>query len=240
MTPTLRYSQPSVNANIAIFALSPDCEKRNHREMSDQDDIIDGKWISARLRVGRRGAKAELARAMGISNDKLSKILKGDRQVQPQEIPRVLRFFGHTMALVQPATSDDMGFAEPAGNTFMPGDREMFRAVCDAIAPDITHISPMISPTMADAAGILRGDLLLLDVQTVPATGDLLVANLIDKDGHSAGTTIRSWLPPWYVPTRSGDQPIHADDGLITPMGVICGVLRGAGVERMRKPIRRR
>lgn len=55
-------------------------------------DVIDGNWIKARL-TGERGEQARLAEAMGIDNDKISKVLKGIRRVQPDEIPRVLAFF---------------------------------------------------------------------------------------------------------------------------------------------------
>lgn len=55
-------------------------------------DIIDGKWISDRL-TGAWGEQARLAEAMGIDGDKVSKILKGKRNVQPAEVPRVVAFF---------------------------------------------------------------------------------------------------------------------------------------------------
>lgn len=55
-------------------------------------DVIDGKWIAKRL-TGRRGEKAELARHMGVGPDVITKILSGDRKVQPEETPRVWSFF---------------------------------------------------------------------------------------------------------------------------------------------------
>lgn len=57
-------------------------------------ETIDGKWIARHL-SRKRGEKARLARAMHISNDQMSKILKGLRAVQPDEVPRVLDFFGY-------------------------------------------------------------------------------------------------------------------------------------------------
>ena len=58
-------------------------------------DEINGSWISARL-TGRRGEKSRLAEAMGIPLNNLSKILSGDRKVQAEEIPAILRFFSET------------------------------------------------------------------------------------------------------------------------------------------------
>jgi hypothetical protein len=55
-------------------------------------DVIDGKWIEARL-SGKRGEQARLAEHMGISPHQMTKILRGIRRVQPEEIPRVISFF---------------------------------------------------------------------------------------------------------------------------------------------------
>jgi phage repressor protein C with HTH and peptisase S24 domain len=55
-------------------------------------DVIDGEWIRVRL-TGERGEMARLARHMGIDQMKLTKVLKGERRVQPEEIPSVLSFF---------------------------------------------------------------------------------------------------------------------------------------------------
>ena len=56
-------------------------------------DVVDKDWIAARL-TGRRGEVADLARAMGVSLDKASKTIKGERKVQASEIPSLLSFFG--------------------------------------------------------------------------------------------------------------------------------------------------
>ena len=55
-------------------------------------DEINASWISARL-TGKRGEKSRLAEAMGIPLNNLSKILSGDRKVQAEEIPAIVRFF---------------------------------------------------------------------------------------------------------------------------------------------------
>ncbi|MBZ4023271.1 hypothetical protein CKO11_12460 [Rhodobacter sp. TJ_12] len=55
-------------------------------------EVIDGNWIKQRL-TGRRGEKTELAQALGISLEKVTKTLSGSRRVQPEEIPKVIDFF---------------------------------------------------------------------------------------------------------------------------------------------------
>jgi phage repressor protein C with HTH and peptisase S24 domain len=55
-------------------------------------DHVDADWIKARL-TGRHGEQAELAEFIGITPDKLAKILAGRRRVQASEVPRVVAFF---------------------------------------------------------------------------------------------------------------------------------------------------
>lgn len=65
------------------------CGKRNNADMF----VVDAEWIKKRL-GDDRGRKAELARAMGIEADKLSKILGGTRNIKAEEVPKILKFFG--------------------------------------------------------------------------------------------------------------------------------------------------
>lgn len=55
-------------------------------------DVINAEWIRKRL-GNERGKQARLAEAMGIDNDKMSRILAGKRKVQAKEVPGVLAFF---------------------------------------------------------------------------------------------------------------------------------------------------
>ncbi|OGR09701.1 MAG: hypothetical protein A2341_14920 [Deltaproteobacteria bacterium RIFOXYB12_FULL_58_9] len=61
-------------------------------------EMVDAEWIKARL-TGKHGEQQRLADALGISPDKVNKILSGARRVQPAEIPRVLSFFGEDGAV---------------------------------------------------------------------------------------------------------------------------------------------
>ena len=54
--------------------------------------IIDGEWIKARLSP-KRGEQKKLADFLGIEPDKLTKTLKGIRDVQPEEVPLLLEYF---------------------------------------------------------------------------------------------------------------------------------------------------
>lgn len=67
-------------------------------------EIVDGEWIKRRL-TGKRGEKAALARALGIKPDMVTKILTGERQVQPSELGLLLEFFNETIG---PATASEL------------------------------------------------------------------------------------------------------------------------------------
>jgi hypothetical protein len=43
---------------------------------------------------GKRGEKARLAEALGIGPDQVAKILTGVRRVQPEEVPKLMAFYG--------------------------------------------------------------------------------------------------------------------------------------------------
>ena len=53
---------------------------------------INRDWLAQHLDK-RRGEQARLSRETGISKDKISKILRGVRQIQLSEAPLIYRFF---------------------------------------------------------------------------------------------------------------------------------------------------
>lgn len=56
-------------------------------------EVIDSEWLKERL-GDNRGKKAALAQALGVTNDKVSKMLSGVRGPKASEIPTILAFFG--------------------------------------------------------------------------------------------------------------------------------------------------
>ena len=53
---------------------------------------INREWLAKHL-SNQRGEQARLSRETGISRDKINKILRGARQVQPSEAPLIYKFF---------------------------------------------------------------------------------------------------------------------------------------------------
>lgn len=73
---------------FAKIAVTPFCAIVHNRNM-----MIDGEWIRTRL-TGKRGEKARLAEALGVTADVVSKILNGARQVSAEEADKLRAYFG--------------------------------------------------------------------------------------------------------------------------------------------------
>lgn len=111
MTAHCDYRNISSSPHVAVIGNIRWCDFRNNCAM----EVIDGNWIRRHL-TGTRGEKARLAAAMSITPAKLSHILGGTRDVQPEEHPAVLRFFGYevTQTDQEPApAASRVAIAEP-------------------------------------------------------------------------------------------------------------------------------
>jgi plasmid maintenance system antidote protein VapI len=96
-------------------------------------ETVDKDYIVARL-SGKRGEQARLAEAMGIDNDKMSRILAGKRRVQPEEIPRVIQFFDDD----QEPTDPDFVALRNLWHQLTPEVRQFLRksAQAQSVEPD--------------------------------------------------------------------------------------------------------
>lgn len=70
-------------------------------------DMIDRHWIKARLAKMERGTQKRLAEHMGIPGSTLSKIMSGVRELQQNEIPKVLDFF-NARVVTEDELADDV------------------------------------------------------------------------------------------------------------------------------------
>jgi DNA-binding transcriptional regulator YdaS (Cro superfamily) len=81
-------------------------------------ETITAEWLRIRLE-GDRGKKAELAEALGIGADKVSKMISGARKPQAEEIPKILAFFGATSTTVDPELAEVWQQLEPSERLFL-------------------------------------------------------------------------------------------------------------------------
>lgn len=79
---------------------------------------ITSEWLKERL-GDDRGKKAALAEALGLTNDKISKMISGIRKPQAEEIPTIHAFFGETASDVDPELAAVWRQLEPSERTFL-------------------------------------------------------------------------------------------------------------------------
>lgn len=81
----LNFSQ---EGKFEIYAIDNVLPKSQYATMK----VYDSLWLKE-LIGGRRGVQAELAREIGVSPDKITRILNGDRKIQVEEISKIIGFF---------------------------------------------------------------------------------------------------------------------------------------------------
>jgi transcriptional regulator with XRE-family HTH domain len=168
-------------------------------------DVINGNWILERLDK-RHGAKADLADAIGLDRDKLTKVLRGNRRLTAEEIARVQDYFTRkpsrkSLELREPGATY-IGFAEgdvaPLPSSAKPREEQLM-AICRSLAPERQHVSLSRASRDLTSFAILRGDFLVLDMKPEPKQGDLVIGQMYDADHGSAVSLVRQYLPPFYV-----------------------------------------
>lgn len=180
-------------------------------------DRIDGKWIAARL-TGRHGEKAKIAKAMGIDVQKLSKVLKGIRQVQAHEIPGLMRHFSQGMAESQAAYSTATQIQNLTDNLL---------SVLKAVAPTARTLTAYTVAHQQLAFGLLKGDILAVDISEPALDGDLVIATATDVQTGDAVTFIARIVGHWLFPAELTEKPMQiGDEGSIAVLGVMRGSIR--------------
>lgn len=191
-------------------------------------DVIDGNWLAQRL-PKQHGAKAEFAYAIGLTPDKLSKVLNGHRQLKPREIASIWRYFESEGQ--EPTLPEDgprhMGFAEEA-TPFTPqvSDSSAVTGLYAARARNaaITHRSAIPMPGF----GIEAGDLLVCDLSRLPTPGEIAIVTYTDENIGDALTLVRRFVPPSLLGAGFGAadvMSIAASD--VDVRYPVIGVIRG-------------
>ena len=156
-------------------------------------DVIDADWIN-RHRTHRHGELKALADAVGLEPDKITKILNGTRKVQAHEAPRIAAFFQR----------DRPGFAEPdapfrAQVTPINASARM-QTLGAALCPDLTRPEFYRVSQPAPAAGLLVGDLLIVQLGMSALPGGLVITTIADTRSDLQVSVVRRYWPPLLVP----------------------------------------
>lgn len=192
---------------------------------------IDREFLLKHLDPDNRGQRAALARAMGIEQSKLSKILAGTRRIQADEVAAILDFFDLTLegGAPRPASAtSSAGFSESEAEIYDPTPTG--KAAIDALANLGTR--PRHSQTYQlrrDFAGfaLLRGDVLLIDMGAAPGQGDIVLATVSDPEADRHATVVRRYLEGWLIDESISTAPMQiSDDQRVGIVGVVRGSLR--------------
>ena len=186
--------------------------------------MIDSDWIKARL-DGTHGEKARLADAIGISRDKMSKVLNGTRDVQPDEIPKVLRFFG----LQQLPVGQAFGFAEPSVEALLLPPSTVSTVIA-TLAPNTRHGNLYAAPKDYVSFGILAGDVLIVELNRQPEIGEIVIATINGKNTDSQATVLRRNAGNWLFSDDplASPQPLSSPDEDVAVVGTVVASARPA------------
>lgn len=184
-------------------------------------EIIDGEWIKRHL-PAKHGSKADLARALGLQKDQVTKMLKGERRVQPHEIPAVLRYFKAETGLAEaPAAYESPDFAKAIKPT--TALENMARLACPRASRPFYYRAQRSEPM----AAILAGDTLIMIHGPAQHPGDLVLVSMEGESGEGINS-LRRYLPP-VLATLSMDDPyplLSQDDPRLAIIGRVAAVIR--------------
>lgn len=186
-------------------------------------DVIDRHWLQTRL-SGRHGEQRKLADAVGLSPDKITKILKGERAIRAHEIPRFLQYF---------QGASPAGFSDPgagfASETLRPARVPALERLAHLLAPAARSPTFYILSRAVAWAGLLAGDYLVVETGGIPRDGQLVVVTLNDTDHDIQSTELRRFLPPLLIdmaPDAAQPSLPALDSQAHAIVATVCGVVR--------------
>lgn len=165
-------------------------------------EVIDSNWLRARL-SGDHGEQRQLADAVGLSPDKITKILTGKRTIRPHEIPRFVAYFTPKPRLGGFAeTAPD--FRGPIAKPVSPG--QGLAALMSALAPNAHNATIYQMSRSEPGASLLSGDLLLVELGDNASDGDLVLVTKNDPETDTQFTVLRKYQRPYLLTLDIGDQ----------------------------------
>lgn len=161
-------------------------------------DVIDADWIRLRL-TNRHGELKALADAVGLTPDKITKILKGQRQIKAHEATKFAAFLAPGPTGFDEAPAAFQAQAVPVAPT------GRLQALFAALCPRSPKSEAYRVKEAILAAGLLAGDLLVVELGMTAAPGDLVLVTIADTDRDTQRTVIRKFWPPLVVPIAPTD-----------------------------------
>lgn len=197
---------------------------RNKKHMSDTVEISE--WLRAQL-AKTDTSQADLARHIGLTSDKISKVMTGTRKLTAAEMMRAMDFFGLTgttdqrQADTQPGLSEDVAPWSPADN--LPNHAEIGRL----IFPHAKRAEALTVTADDPAFCVRKGDVVFFDIGSEARPGDLAIVQESLENG-AYRTSLGRWHPPHIITgeTLASPTPWRDDAGSYRVLYPVLGSLR--------------
>ena len=178
-------------------------------------DRITPEWLNAQMI--KRGDKARIARAAGLSPDQMSKVLSGVRQLTVDEHNRLLEYFGLAR-----------GFSDAAAQPYQPPDMSTAALALMNARQTLGHAALFRMTGDAPEHALLAGDVLIADLKTLGGDGALVLATEARATGE-ARTLVARHRPPLLIVSLQADLILdeRRNDPSVAVVGSVRGVLRG-------------
>jgi hypothetical protein len=187
-------------------------------------------WIEAILRI-KAWKPYRLASEADISHATLSKFLNdpaGAAQLNSYSVEKIAAAAGMP-PYITVAPQLQRGFAETEAEPYVAEPEDPLQAAIAAIIAGRNGIDPWVMKSRAlEAAGILPGDIMIVDLNAGPVDGRPVCAQLYDRQGR-AETVFRLYEKPFLV-AASHDaalrRPVLIDDERVIIRGTVIASLR--------------
>lgn len=169
---------------------------------------------------GKRGRQRDLAVMLDVSESYLSNIANGRREGSVGLMRRIAEATGLPTAELMGASTDEL---RDDATPFTPRPTRAGETIDAYLAPASHHRVTWRATRGAPWLGILHGDLLVIDTKRPPATGEIVLASVMD--GAETQTRILRYLPPYLLSGAPDDPPVALDDARV--QGPIVALARG-------------
>lgn len=196
--------------------------------------------------VSRTGTPpTTLAKVIGVAPSTLTRPLKegdlGTSTLHATTIDKIVSYTGlpgplgeTSQAVFAPKTVPNRWGRSGFGEETLPFDTSAETALAGAVRAMIAgreHVLPVVLQTRAlEVAGYLPGDVLIYDLNGQPNLGDVVRAQVYDRNGEIEETVWRIFSPPVLIGlTRDPSllpKPLIVDNDRVVVMGTVIGMIR--------------
>jgi transcriptional regulator with XRE-family HTH domain len=198
-----------------------------------------GMKLNIKPHLDRLGmTQTELAEAMDVNRSFVSDIINGKKRPSMEKLELLIRALGVRPAdVIIDAGTEDVnskpvqGFEEGAAQTYTFPKAYLAQDIMRYVAPNARHPAAFLVVRPEPAFALLAGDVVIVDLNGTAHDDDIVLITRISDDG-SAVTHFRRLITPWLISgdVRTASDKVDDPTGQVAIMGIVAGVLRGAGL----------